>query len=85
MGDMEDWEADASFWEYEQDLNLENDIWITKEGEEIKVKDLGNNHLANIIALLKRTTPISEVYKLWVIKLTKEQNRRKKQNGKKTK
>jgi len=50
-------ENSISCWDYE-DLEIGSDekqIWETKEGKEIKYKDLTTNHIQNIIRFFKYT------------------------------
>lgn len=52
MGDMADYYRD--FEDDFYDESYEEMTWITREGKEIKIKDMSFNHLVNTAKMLKR-------------------------------
>lgn len=68
MGEMADYyinqEIDGPFFD-EIDWNIKptipKNIWITKKGQRIKIKNLENSHLLNIIKMLLKKNTIEKL------------------------
>ena len=59
MGDMADYYRD--FEDDFYDESYEEMTWVTREGKEIKIKDMNLNHLVNTAKMLKREN-LSKTY-----------------------
>lgn len=58
-------------------LRIKKKIWLTKDQQYIKYKDLGNTHLTNIINLLEKNEPAkNSILQLTLTALKKEQEKR---------
>lgn len=55
MGDMADRQFDLDMEKAERCRNLEEqEVWVTREGDEIPVKEMRTGHIRNALAMLKR-------------------------------
>ena len=79
MMDPTDYMVNEWFQKCRGEALYSRDTWQTNEGEQILLKDLTNNHLKNIIAMIKRTKPTfvnSFDADAWLEKLEEEYTKR---------
>lgn len=56
---------------------LDEGTWLTREGEEVQVEDMGDTHLRNTIALLERQRDrLGDFAEEWIARLSEECERR---------
>jgi len=83
MGFSEDYEADL-YWDEqdEQELYMEHEysakmgIWHTKDGKELKIKNMETSHIKNCIAFIRRNDK-NDMYEPYIKVFEEELKRRK--------
>ena len=55
-------------------------IWVTKDGREVPVSDMSDEHIKNSISMLKRND-YCDLYLPWIDRFEKELEKRKNTNG----
>ena len=56
--------------------HIENGIWITRDNEDIDIRDMDQRHLDNCIAFLKRNEAPRWWHKAWIEAMECERKRR---------
>ena len=73
-------DVEVALQRLELDRRIKQGIWTTKNGERIKIVNMSDKHIENVIAMLK--TMRSEDAEIWLVKFEEEQRKRKeKENG----
>lgn len=72
---LEESRIDYEIW-YDRNIsNINNGIWIQKNGSKIKIQEMKNTHIQNCINMLKRRLEkdiSNEFAELWIIRFEKE-------------
>ena len=72
-------DVEISLQRLEFERRVKNGIWITKDERRIKITEMTDKHIENVIAMLKRMR--SEDAEIWLVRFEEEQRRRQKNNG----
>jgi len=63
MGDMADDIIDRwCHWEIEEHYNYLDNVWVTQDGNHINISEMGDFHLNNCIAMIRRRNGWREDY-----------------------
>lgn len=57
---------DVLIAELEEEIRMKNKIWTTREGKEIKIKDMETGHILNTIRMIVRNSDMSDIGKKYI-------------------